>query len=65
MTQTTNHLIRSLVERYPNIEGDILDIVSMAKVEENIYWINRAHFIAARKHEDRIWNLMKSDKLES
>lgn len=33
-----------------------------ARIEENIYWINRAHFMAAKKHQDRIYRLIEKYK---
>lgn len=38
------------------------EIITQAKIEENIHWLNRAHFMAAKKHEERIAHLMKGGK---
>lgn len=43
-------------------EQELQDAVLEAKVEENIHWLSRAHFMAYRKHEERINYLVKKYK---
>ena len=45
------------------MEGGITEIMTdeerIARINENIFWWGRAHFMAAPKHQERINQLMK------